>query len=183
MTLIKKFTDKEANIFRINDTIQLKITGKDKPVKVVIEELVLGDGGILVKNKLDGKNYEWPYNNISMIVFKDEDYKVTTKTMTKTMPRTMNNLFPTESDLEIYDTNEEDIDTTIITLRKQLNDLQDKLSDVSIKIAYIWDAEANGVPVDYNSDEYIELQASQYALSVQIKETRDKIHATYNGGI
>lgn len=67
-------------------------------------------------------------------------------------------------------------------LRKQLNKLQDKLSAVGIKIAYIWDAEANGVPVDYDSDEYTDLQASWYSLSFQIKETRDKIHVTYNGG-
>ena len=166
MKSIKKFTDKKANTIRVQDQVQLSLKNQGEPVRVVIDNMTLGNTGILLSNKLDGKVYEWPLENVSMIVFSGDTY-------TRTTP--VNNL-------EVHDADEEDIDTRVIMLVKELNQVQRKLSDTCIKITNIWDAESNGIPVDYASDQYQALQADQYALSHQISSLQKKLSDTYNGG-
>lgn len=166
MKSIKKFTDKKANTIHVQDQVQLSLKNQDEPVRVVIDSMTLGNTGILLSNKLDGKVYEWPLENVSMIVFSGDTY-------TRTTP--VNNL-------EVHDADEEDIDTRVIMLVKELNQVQRKLSDTCIKITNIWDAESNGIPVDYDSDQYKALQADQYALSHQISSLQKKLSDTYNGG-
>lgn len=176
MKLIKKFMDKKANTIHENDEVILALDNGE-PQPITVDKMVMGERGIVISAKGTNDRFVWPLDNVSMIVFKDGRTGVNRDSI---RPSTD----PVPKGVQVIDLDEEDedIDTTLIMLRKDLNVARRNLSDNAIKIARIWDAEADGVPVDYESDEYHNLQGTQYALSKKISMLEETIQDMYNEG-
>lgn len=169
--------DKKANTIHENDEVILALDNGE-PQPITVDKMVMGERGIVISAKGTNDRFVWPLDNVSMIVFKDGRTGVNRDSATKV---DTNKVY---KGMQVIDLDEEgeDIDTTLIMLRKDLNAARRNLSDNAIKITRIWDAEADGVPVDYESDEYHNLQGTQYALSKKISMLEETIQDMYNEG-
>lgn len=176
MKLIKKFVDKKANTIHENDEVTLALENGE-PQPITVDKMTMDERGIVISAKDTDDVFVWPLDNVSMVVFKDGRTGVNRDSV-----RPSTDPIPKGVQVIDLDEEDEDIDTTLIMLRKDLNDARRNLSDNAIKITRIWDAEADGVPVDYESDEYKNLQGTQYALSKKISMIEETIQDMYNGG-